>query len=350
VSCSVQGSRWAGVVTAAFLIALAPAADAARFRFYAESPYWVAQGSVIAFTGSYGRYFDDARLWMINADGSGRRAVRGGWDVVSPSGSRLATSFASGTKGFLAVGWLNGELIKGFEIRVRSGEGYGPVAWGPRERAIAIEVTTTARSLIFVADLRTGRLHSISGLGPRDDESVDWSPDGSRIAFLTCPPPSDPWRCDLALGARNGRYRRIIVPKIDAIGYNVQPSWAPNGRAIAFALRFGDTRPSRTDPAPQRYGIYVVRPDGSGFRRIAATPYIRSLGIWLAWSPDSQQIAFSDTRGITLVRVSDGAQQRLTSLGANRTVSWSPSTRVLFSNNGSLYTAAPGERPLRVLP
>jgi hypothetical protein len=42
------------------------------------------------------------------------------------------------------------------------------------------------------------------------------------------------------------------------------------------------------------WGIYVVRPDGSGFRRVAATPMMELLGISLARSPDSRRIAFSD--------------------------------------------------------
>jgi Tol biopolymer transport system component len=39
-----------------------------------------------------------------------------------------------------------------------------------------------------------------------------------------------------------------------------KPSWAPEGRMIAFAIGVGDTR---------RSGLFVVNEDGSGLRRLA---------------------------------------------------------------------------------
>src|SRR5204863_4478675 len=97
--------------------------------------------------------------------------------------------------------------------------------------------------------------------------------------------------------------------------------------------------------------------DATGFRRVAATPYMEtelSDAPALAWSPNSQRIAFADTRGITIVDISDGSQHRLTALPRDvpedNSVSWAPSTRVLFSHRGNLYTALPGQRPLQILP
>jgi Tol biopolymer transport system component len=127
----------------------------------------------------------------------------------------------------------------------------------------------------------------------------------------------------------------------------VEPVWAPSGRAIAFAILFGNTRTRpATSHSPayeeQRYGIYVVKPDGSALRRVAATAYVSTYSddAAFAWSPDSRRIAFVDTRGITIVDVSNGSHHRLTSLPRDvirdNAVSGAPSARVLFSNRGDL--------------
>jgi Tol biopolymer transport system component len=373
-----RASRWAAVASAAFLIAATATADASRGRLKAmDGAYWVAHGQLIAFAGWYGHSLHPVRLWMMNADGSGRRPVTGdapaAYDLPlpSPSGRRLAASGDTGTEGVVFVSrvvrvrsrsaayWLSGKLIRKFTIHVPA-DGYGPVAWAPDERALAVEVSTDEREMIFVADF-SGSLRLVSRILSRDDESAAWSPDGRLIAFVTCA--HDTSNCNLALIGRDGTQRKVIV-RIDphADEYEVQPVWAPNGRAIAFAARFGETRHRKATRLRraylvQRYGIYVVRPDGSALRRVAATPYMDADSFSapaLAWSPDSRRIAFVDTRGITIVGISDRSQHRLTSLPRDvirdNALSWAPSTRVLFSNRGNLYTALPGQRPLRILP
>jgi Tol biopolymer transport system component len=366
VSWLGRGSRWAAVASAAFLIAATATADASRSRLKAEDgAFWVAHGRLIAFAGWYGHSIHAVRLWMMNADGSGRRpltaAVYAAYDlpIPSPSGRRLVTSGDTGTAGVVWVDWLNGKSIRKFTIHVPA-DGYGPVMWAPDERAVAVEVYTDERVMIFVADL-SGRLRLVSRIRSQDDESAAWSPGGRLIAFVTCA--HDTSSCNLALIGRDGNHRKVVV-RIDphANEYDVQPVWAPNGRAIAFAARFGETRDrkatrSRRAYLVQRYGIYVVRPDGSGLRRVAATPYMDTDSFSapaLAWSSNSRRIAFVDTRGITIVDISDRSQHRLTSLPRDvirdDALSWAPSTRVLFSNRGNLYTALPGQHPLRVLP
>jgi Tol biopolymer transport system component len=293
----------------------------------------------------------------MNADGSHTRPVAA--DVPSPSGRRLATSGDTGTEGVLWVDWLSGKPIRKFTIHVPAGLGYGPPVWAPDERAVEVGVDD---ALMFVAELRGG-LRLISRIRSREDMSPAWSPDSRLIAFVTCAK-SYPQNCRLALIGRNGSGRKVLVRNIDAIGAlgdDVQPVWAPNGRTISFAVRFGDIRKRkatrlRQGYLEQRYGIYVVRPDGSRLRRVATTPYMDTDAITpaLAWSPDSRRIAFFDTRGLTIVDIDDGTQHRLTSLPRDvprdNDLSWAPSTRVLFSHRGNVYTALPGQRPLRILP
>src|SRR5215211_7529257 len=67
-----------------------------------------------------------------------------------------------------------------------------------------------------------------------------------------------------------------------AVYYSV-PSWAPDGRTIAFeSNREGEA------------AVYTIRPDGSGLTRLTPSG---SLGEQPNWSPDGRHIVFASNRG-----------------------------------------------------
>ena len=66
-----------------------------------------------------------------------------------------------------------------------------------------------------------------------------------------------------------------------------EPAWAPDGRVIAFSS-------SRAGG-----GIYVIAPSGRGLRRL-----VPGNAGDLEWSPDSKQIAFMTSDGISVVQAS----------------------------------------------
>jgi len=71
------------------------------------------------------------------------------------------------------------------------------------------------------------------------------------------------------------------------------PAWSPDGRLIAF---------SSSVWTPENPEIYVVRPDGTGRRRLTKTKgSVDVLGDdgWPSWAPGGKRIAFSATAPVT---------------------------------------------------
>ena len=183
---------------------------------------------------------DDDDLYVVGADGSGRRALVGApgpqldadW---SPDGSRVAYRDSP-----------HGVNVDD-EISVVAADGSG-----------AENVTRN----------------------PANDWSPAWSPDGERIAFA-----SD----------REGELR-IFLMAPDGSGvrrlteiWGEYPAWSPDGDQVAFASYVGATGPT----GEPDYDLFVVNADGSGLRRLTESP---AYDMYPTWSPDGERIAFESTR------------------------------------------------------
>ena len=105
------------------------------------------------------------------------------------------------------------------------------------------------------------------------DAYPDWSPDGSRIVFSS------------------NRHGDRIPPTLfvmDADGSNVEqitrgrfakkPKWSPDGKRIAF----GDN------------AVYVFNAEGRAPWRVSSRPKVKKAMILEGWSPDGQQILYSE--------------------------------------------------------
>ena len=186
---------------------------------------------------------------------------------------------------------------------------------------------------IYVMDADGGNRENLSN-HPLHDEDPDWSPDGTKIAFV-----SD----------RNGGVYQIHV--MDADGTNQirltdgprekrEPDWSPDGSKIAFTVyqalahidvidadganrrRFEDeaSDPSWSPDGEQmafvswrenNAGIYVIGADGHGLEKVAPGD-----GHSPSFSPDGRRIAFYEshigTRHIYVMDTDGNNRRRLT--------------------------------------
>lgn len=167
---------------------------------------------------------------------------------------------------------------------------------------------------IWVAEADGSGLTNVSN-SPGLDWDASWSPDGTKIAFVS----NRGGNLDTYVMDADGSDVQQIT---HSIGDDSYPTWSPSGRKIAVV----DT--SRRSP-----DIVVMRSDGTRRRRIASFRAIYEL----AWSPDGRRIAFTKedhdgSADIFTIRP-DGTGMRsvtdpnddLDALGAN----WSPSGRRL---------------------
>ena len=210
-------------------------------------PTWSPDGSLIGFSHEGGVYTiksDGSDLHLL-AGGSGRADMdyynRAGSPSISPDGTRIAYA------AFKHKGWL------------------------PWDTDYRWDIVTSA---LDGSDRR--RLTRSDNFGSLNLSPV-WSPDGTRIAFLSNP--RERSQLGIFTMAADGSDVRSVAPSVARTGsrsWNLLwlPVWSPDGRSLAFASSI------------DKYVLHTVGVDGSNPARLGNTASIP------AWSPDGTRIAF----------------------------------------------------------
>ncbi len=208
-----------------------------------EQPSWSPDGTKIAFLGQEA----SARIWVMNADGTGQQPLTSGPQDFTPAWSPDGTQIAF-SRELAQIFVVN--VADGSERRLTGGFGGGEPAWSPDGTRMAFSrATSSGGTQIFVLNVADDSEEQLTS-GPEDYEA-DWSPDGTKIAFrrgLDAPEVfvvgvADPvTQTRLAVGAAN-------------------PSWSPDGTKIAFESRRADNR-----------GIFVMNADGTAQTQLTTNP------------------------------------------------------------------------------
>lgn len=280
-------------------------------------------GARIAFS----RYADGPKgLYIVNRDGSGLKqlAENGTWGLQwSPSGDRIA--FLDSPDHIYVL-----EVASGQSVDLADVGGYAPT-WSPDGVTLAF----SNDSGLYIYDPDTGDSRQVAA-GPSSGPIL-WSPDGSRIAFRFGPRVALTRGIDA--GNPNAGFRIFHVVEVDGSG-EPKPlpparsfSWSPDGTRVAYLSEGCIT---------SEWDIYTVDPDGSSAVRLTNKPEAFKEGPF--WSPTGASIAFRTDDDLILVDPGSGEFRTLASGGPRsggpglhlHDSPWSPDGRyIMFSAGGA---------------
>lgn len=228
----------------------------------------------------------------------------------------------------------------------------------PDGRTVAFVVTTLAEerdeylSNIWTVSTEGGEPRRFT-TGPRRDTTPRWSPDGSRLAFISEREAGKKGQLHV-MPAAGGEAIRLTDLR-HGLG---APEWAPDGRRLAFAARVGgppepeSEEEKRKSKPPRiittmkyrwngegftydrRLQVFVVGTDGGEPRQLTEGDYDHTDP---AWSPDGRSIVFTaarhddrdhdDAADVWVVASDGGTPRRLTATRG-------PAAHAVFSPSG----------------
>jgi dipeptidyl aminopeptidase/acylaminoacyl peptidase len=281
-------------------------------------PRWSPDGKYLAFTSSRGDEEEKkkgAQVWLLNRSGGEAQKLtdlKGGVEDYewSPDSTKLA----------LIVGDVNPadepEKMEGWKRKTKP-----PIVIDRyRFKRDYAGYLQRFHDHLYVFDIATKKSEQVTS-GGFDDSNPSWSPDGTRIAFVSTRPPGDPDRSGdsniYVVDATPGAVPKAVTTFEGEDGG--RPAWSPDGREIAY-LQSDEAKWFAYDQAR-----LAIVPASGGPARLLTASLDRSVSS-PEWSADGKHVYFTveDDRAVYLARVAaaGGAVEPLTS---GRQVVGSPS-------------------------
>jgi dipeptidyl aminopeptidase/acylaminoacyl peptidase len=243
-------------------------------------PEWSPDGAWIAY---HGRVGDRSGLVVARPDGSGAKFLAemngtnaplpgsGRTIAWSPDGARIA--FVSSTPGPETDAAGDPMVITRYLYKPTAAEGF-------------TRFNDNRRLHLFVVEVASGRVEQLTD-GIHYEHSIDWSPDGRELLFLTNrDADSDEFfNYDVyALRVADKSVRRLTATESN----EYRPRWSPDGRTIAFdATTRGLTDRETT---MEDTHVWVMNADGSNRHEVGTIDNRQGAPEWL---PDGSGLLFT---------------------------------------------------------
>jgi hypothetical protein len=230
-------------------------------------PAWSFDGSRIAFVSTRASF--QPEIFVMQADGSGvtrLSGIYGSGPRWSPDGTRITFVYGSNIYVVHADGSAMTKLTN-----ARPGYYYTSPDWSPDGTRIAFasnaadvagEIFTMNPDGSGVTNLTQALARGLLASGSVMDSAPSWSPDGSKIAFLSsrANPAYNSSPLLFVMNSDGSGQTRLTDPFYGGTDY--PPMWSPDGRIAFVTARIAATE-----------GLYAVDPNGSGLTMLFAGPF-----------------------------------------------------------------------------
>jgi len=279
------------------------AAEVVKY-YTGEDSFFVSR---IAFSAHAGTRRKD--IYVMDWDGGGVYALtRSSQNILpawSPSGSELAmTSYLAGKPDLYVVA-AGGSRPRA--VSSRPGLNMG-ASWSPDGSKLALTLSQDGNSEIYLISPSGAILKRLTN-NPYIDTSPSWSPDGSRIAFVSDRHGSPQIWVMNADGSNQQKLTRRGT-------YNQTPAWCPRKEMPLVAFTARDEK--------YNYDIFTVNVDTGEVVRITEGHGSNQRP---TWAPNGRAIAYESTRGGVWISTFDGRTERQVYRGSASSPAWGPSLR-----------------------
>jgi dipeptidyl aminopeptidase/acylaminoacyl peptidase len=245
-------------------------------------PVWSPDGQWLAYAGRVGQ---KSGIVVVHADGSAPRLIAETMGTNAPlPGSSMTPSWSPDGKRLAFV-----SATPGPETADASGD---PVVitrylYKPDASEGLTRFNDNRRLHLFVVDVASGRVEQLTD-GVFYEHSVDWSPNGGDLLYLTNRDADHDefFNYDIyAMKLSDKSTRRLSATESN----EYHPRWSPDGRMVTFqATKRGLTDRETT---MEDTHVWVMNADGSGRRDLGAQIDNRQ-GV-PQWTPDSAAVLFT---------------------------------------------------------
>ncbi|MDP9295447.1 MAG: hypothetical protein M3O88_01960 [Actinomycetota bacterium] len=262
---------------------------------FVEMPAWSPDGSRIAYVGliDSGPGRAGYGIFTSRPDGSGKVQLTSGpidgWPAWSPDGTKVAFSAASAdTSGNQFCTNLSGSPGCPTDIYVINADGSGlqqlsgdPAPefnpqWSPDGTKIAFVRTAGESEDILVMNAGGTGVTTVARNTGGNESRFSWSPDGKRIAFVSFA--GTGWGIHVVNA--DGTDEQVILERKGVV--NEDPVWSPDGSRIAFASTLSAYPPGCGQSSDVCSDLFTMRPDGSDIQQLTHG----SNGVTdIAWQP-----------------------------------------------------------------